>query len=92
MNEGDFIEAAYRILPDLGIHKSAWGEACAEIGRLGAAICVLIIDQKQDVPESRVRNPGGYLRAMSRRAKAGELNLHGSIFGLLKRGENSHAA
>lgn len=92
MNEGDFVEAAYRLLPDLGIHKSAWGEACANIGRLGAAMCVLIIDQKQDLPENRVRNPGGYLRAMVQRAKTSELNLHGSIFGLLKRGENSHAA
>ena len=92
MNERDFIEAAYRLLPHLGIHKSAWGDACTNIGRLGAAICVLIIDQKQDSPENRVRNPGGYLRAMAQRAKTGELNLHGSIFGLLKRGEESHAA
>ncbi|PJB70933.1 MAG: hypothetical protein CO093_06495 [Alphaproteobacteria bacterium CG_4_9_14_3_um_filter_47_13] len=91
MNEGDLVEAAYRLLPDLGIHKSAWGEACTNIGRLGAAMCVLIIDQKQDLPENRVRNPGGYLRAMVQRAKTSELNLHGSIFGLLKRGENNHA-
>lgn len=92
MNENDFVEAAYRLLPDLGIHKSAWGEACANIGRLGAAICIVIIDQKMNLPENRVRNPGGYLRAMAQRAKTGDLNLHGSIFGLLKREKGDHAA
>jgi len=92
MTETDFVDAAYALLPDLGVHKSAWVEACANVGRLGAAICIVIIDQKMHLQENRVRNPGGYLRAMAKRAEIGELNLHGSIFGLLKRDEQGHAA
>lgn len=92
MIEADFVDAAYALLPDLGIHKSAWIEACANVGRLGAAICIVIIDQKMHLQENRVRNPGGYLRAMAKRAEIGELNLHGSIFGLLKRDEQENVA
>ena len=53
-----------------------------------------VIDQKtlSSDPADRVRNPGGYLREMTARAKKGELNLHGSVFGLLKRGEGEHDA
>ena len=85
----DIVEAASAMLPILGISKSAWWEACTVLGRHGAAICVMVIDQKAqaDNLSDRVRNPGGYLREMTNRAKKGELNLHGSVFGLLKRAE-----
>lgn len=88
----EIVEAAHSILPVLGIHKSAWAEACGVLGRNGAAICVMIIDQKIQDPDNRVRNPGGYLREMTARAKRGELKLHRSVFGLLKRGERKHDA
>lgn len=83
----DLVEAASSLLPELGIHKSAWWEACQVLGRYGATICVMIIDQKAHDPGGPIRNPGGYLREMTARAKKGELNLQGSVFGLLKRGE-----
>lgn len=82
----DLVEAAHALLPELGIHKSAWWEACQVLGRNGAAICVMIIDQKAQMPGQTIRNPGGYLREMTARAKKGELNLHRSVFGLLRRG------
>lgn len=82
----DLVEAAHALLPELGIHKSAWWEACQVLGRNGAAICIMIIDQKAQSPDQSVRNPGGYLREMTARAKKGELNLHRSVFGLLRRG------
>ena len=88
----DLIEAANSLLPELGIHKSAWWEACRVLGRHGAAICVMVIDQKAQSSENSVRNPGGYLREMTARAEKGELNLQGSVFGLLKRGEAKHDA
>ncbi len=81
----DVVDAAYLMLDELKINKSAWWEACQVLGRDGAALCVMIIDQKVQDPDKAIRNPGGYLRAMTARAKKGELNLHGSIFGLLKR-------
>lgn len=81
----DVVDAAFLMLPELKINKSAWWEACQVLGKDGAAICVMIIDQKLQAPGIEIRNPGGYLRAMIGRAKEGKLNLHGSIFGLLKR-------
>ncbi len=81
----DLVEAAGSLLPELGIHRSAWREACQILGKSGAAICVMIIDQKVQNEEQTIRNPGGYLREMTARAKRGELNLHRSVFGLLRR-------
>lgn len=81
----DIVEAAHDLLPVLGISRSAWLEACMVMNRDGAALSVMIIDRKmQDAPDS-IKNPGGYLRAMTKKAKEGKLNLHGSVFGLLKR-------
>lgn len=90
----DIVDAASDMLPTLGISKSAWWEACSTLGRHGAAICIMVIDQKSQAtdPADRVRNAGGYLREMTARAKKGELNLHGSVFGLLKRGTGEHDA
>ena len=92
MTWDDVFEAAYSLLPELGIHKSAWNAACGELSGYAAAICVMIIDQKAQDPTNPVRNPGGYLRQMTARAGTGELNLLGSIFGMLKRGEKNHDA
>jgi len=88
----DLVEAASALLPELGIHRSAWREACQVLGRSGAAICVMIIDQKAQSPGQAIRNPGGYLREMVARAKRGELNLHRSVFGLLRRSEQDKPA
>ena len=81
----DIVDAAYDLLQPLGISRSAWLEACMVMGRDGAALSIMIIDRKmQDAPNS-IKNAGGYLRAMTKKAKDGKLNLHGSVFGLLKR-------
>lgn len=88
----DLVDAAHALLPELGIHKTAWWSACQVLGQHGATICVMIIDQKSQDAENPVRNPGGYLRKMTARAKTGDLNLQGSVFGLLKRGEDDHSA
>ncbi len=87
INESDIINAADAIRSDLGISKSAWADACRVLTPVGAAICIMIIDQKAHDGEEPIRNPGGYLRGMVKKAKEGKLNLHGSVFGLLKRGE-----
>jgi hypothetical protein len=88
----DIVQAAYDLLPTLGISKSAWIEACMVLGRDGAALAVMIIDRKVQDPENAIKNPGGYLRAMTDRAKVGKLNLHRSIFGLLKREADKYDA
>lgn len=88
----DFVEAAASLLNELKINKSAWWEACGVMDRYAAAICVMVIDQKLQDPENPIKNPGGYLRAMTARAKSGELNLQNSVFGLLKKGDKGHDA
>ncbi|MFH1157935.1 MAG: plasmid replication protein RepC [Pseudomonadota bacterium] len=87
LNWSDIIDAAYAVRIELGISKAAWADACQTLGQGGAAICVMVIDQKALDPADPIRNPGGYLRGMVKKAREGKLNLHGSVFGLLKRGE-----
>jgi len=77
--------AAHAILPELGIHSSAWTEACQAMGPALAAICVILTDARTDDPVSPVREAGGYLRALTRTHKRGELNIIGSLIGLSER-------
>ena len=84
----DLVDAAYGLLPELGISKSAWVEACTVLGTSGAALCVLITDHAALREKDGVRNPGGYLRSMTRKAQRGELHLHRSIFGILSRNKD----
>ncbi|MGB3313374.1 MAG: replication initiation protein RepC [Albidovulum sp.] len=81
----DFVSAAIRALPELGINHSAWDEAAEEMGDYRAALCVIITDANLDHPRTPVRNPGGHLRAMTRRHRQGGLNLIGSLIGLADR-------
>ena len=85
MNHGDFIEAAYQLKGQLGISQSSWGHACLTLGRVGAAVCVILTDQATLREENRVMKPGAYFNAMISRARAGELKLQQSVMGHLKR-------
>lgn len=81
----DVVEAAYRLRRELGISQRFWGEACAVMGRTGAAISILLTDCAMQRGHNRVRKPAGYFQAMVNRATVGELHLHKSIFGILNR-------
>jgi replication initiation protein RepC len=62
------------------VSKSLWGEACIALGRERAAIAIAIISAK---PETHFRStPGGYFHGMVAKAKAGELNLARTVWGL----------
>lgn len=87
MNHRDFIEAANSLKESLGISQKSWGYACLTLGRIGAAVCVILTDQATLRDENRVTKPGAYFNAMINRAKVGELKLHQSIMGHLKRDE-----
>ena len=78
-----FIDAAYLLKSELGISQSAWIEACQNLGRIGAAICVLITDRNTQREIDPVKRPGGYFRSLIAKARVGELRLHSSIFGIL---------
>lgn len=85
MNWRDLVEAGYKLKSLLGISQNSWGRACLTLGQNGAAICVFLTDQATRRRENAVRKPAAYFNAMLNRAKKGELKLHQSVFGLLKR-------
>lgn len=77
----DVVDSANALLPQLGISQHAWGEACHEISREGAAVAVAIIAAKHQ--NGSVRKPGGYLRWMTREiAAGGVLDLGPKVYGL----------
>lgn len=81
----DFFLAASAIRGELGIHHSAWLEACETLGDMAAALALLVIDANRSHPVRPIHSPGGALRAWCRRARAGQLNLTGSLIGLIER-------
>ena len=77
----DVVDSANALLPQLGISQHAWGEACHEISREGAAVAVAIIAAKHE--NGSVRRPGGYLRWITREITAGGvLDLGPKVYGL----------
>ena len=92
MNWNDFVEAAYKLKSSLFISQNSWANACTVLGRNGAAICLLLTDQAQQRDHKPVQKTGAYFNAMINRAKEGELHLHNSVFGILKREYGDDAA
>jgi replication initiation protein RepC len=79
----EVVDAADWLRGELGVSKSLWGEACMAMGREEAAIAVAIVSAK---PANHFRTtPGGYFFGMVAKAKAGELNLARTIWGLRAR-------
>lgn len=85
LTDYDFILAAEQLCGGLGIHLSAWDEAVSTMGDLAASLALLVIDANLMHPVRPIHSPGGALRAFTRRAAAGQLNLHGSLIGLKQR-------
>lgn len=81
----DFVAAAVHLLPPLGISGAAWADAAETMGDFRAALCVLVTDANRDHPLTPIRRPGGHLRALTQRHRAGQLNLVGSLIGLAER-------
>jgi len=77
------VDAADWLRGELGVSKSLWGEACLAMGGEEAASVVAIVAAK---PAGHFRSsPGGYFHGMVAKAKAGELNLARTIWGLRAR-------
>ncbi len=81
----DLVEAARVTCAEIGINRYVWNEAVQVMGVFAAAISVMVTDVNQRHPEQPVLNPGGFLRGMISAAKAGELQLHRSVFGIMER-------
>lgn len=84
----DVVEAAYSLKSELFVSQASWGKACQLLTRYGAAVCLLLVDQATQRENNPVRSPAAYFNAMITRAGVGELHLHKSIFGLLKRDDD----
>ena len=81
----DIVDAADWLRHDLGVSRSLWGEACLAMGREQAAIALAIVSAKP--AEHFTSSPGGYFRGMVAKAKAGELNLARTVWGLRSGGQ-----
>lgn len=66
------------------ISDSAWDDAIKIMGSNAAAVCVMLADARLNDPVNPVRSAGGFLRGCTKQAKLGKLNLHKSLFALLK--------
>lgn len=80
-----FVDAASELAAAIGIHQSAWQEACVDLGQFDAALAVLVLDANRDHPDRPVSKPGGALRGMLRKHRVGALNIDASVFALLRR-------
>ena len=81
----DWNEAIPLILRDLGINISAWLDAVEVMGEPIAFLALIVIDRNRFHPVVPVRSPGGALRAFTRKAQMGELNLTRAIIGIRER-------
>jgi replication initiation protein RepC len=85
----DVVAAGRYLRASLGAHESAWNEAVGEIGPVGAAAAVIYVLQLYDDDVSsggsRIKNPGGYYRALVRMVKAGKLNLEAELMAMRRR-------
>jgi replication initiation protein RepC len=67
----DVADTAAIVRPLLGVSPSAWEDACAAMGIGPASVTLALILQRG----SAIRNPGGYLRTLARRASAGQFSV-----------------
>ena len=70
-NWRDFLATAAVVRPMLGISPSAWEEAQVVMGDTQAAIVIACLLQRS----SEIQSAGGYLRELTRKARAGEFSL-----------------
>lgn len=63
----DLLTAADVVRPSLGISPSAWSEAVAAMGQDQALVVLSVILQRA----AMIHAPGGYLRALTRKARSG---------------------
>ena len=72
-------------LHELEISRTADEEAQEAMGWRRALLAVAVIDRNREHPVTPIRNPGGALRALTRRHQVGALDLMASVWGILGR-------
>lgn len=85
----DLVVVGSRLRGTIGAHRSAWLEAVEQIGAVRAAAAVLYVLQlhTDDVAagSNRIRNPGGYFRALVRMIADRRFNLDTELHALRRR-------
>lgn len=77
----DLIDTAERVRPMLGISPDAWRDACAAMGADAAAVTLAAILERHEA----ITSPGGYLRRLTERKRAGTFTL-APVLQALRRG------
>lgn len=83
----DVIALADKVRPMIGISLDAWKEACVLMGPCDAAVSVGFILERID----EIKSPGGYLRALARKAGQGAFSTGPMVMSLLNRTERQAA-
>ncbi|RAI01713.1 replication protein C [Acuticoccus sediminis] len=87
----DLVDLGRHVRSLLGASETVWIEAEASIGATQAATSVLYVlqlyedDLIEHGGESRIRNPGGYLRAFVRLVASGKIDLNSELLGMRRR-------
>jgi replication initiation protein RepC len=81
----DFVATAGLVRSVLGISPSAWENASAVLGDEDAAVVVAAILQRGEA----IKSPGGYLRNLTERARAGQFSIGPVLMSLLRLQLNS---
>jgi replication initiation protein RepC len=76
----DLISAANLVRSALGVSPDAWNQACEAMGQTDAAIVVAAILQRSD----QISSAGGYLRALTDKARTGEFSIGPILMALLR--------
>jgi replication initiation protein RepC len=77
----DLVVTAELVRSVLGVSPSAWEDACSILGEEDAAIVVAAILQRAEA----IKSPGGYLRNLTERARAGEFSVGPVLMSLLRK-------
>lgn len=87
-NWSDLVQTANLVRVTLGVSPDAWNQAVETFGPNEAAIVVAAILQKGET----ITSPGGYLRVLTDKARAGSFSSGPLLMGLLRSNQVKHQA
>ena len=80
----DLIAGASVLRREMGASPALWIDGLRLIGPAAMSVAVIVAWTRSRDGAAEVRNPGGYLRGMLRRAGRDRLHLHRSVFALMR--------
>jgi replication initiation protein RepC len=84
----DLVRTAEVVRSVLGVSPSAWLEAKQAMSEIDAAITIAAILQRAE----RINSPGGYLRNLAEKARAGQFSIGPVVFALMREGGSGRTA